>query len=303
MVLKKGLLTLGLALALTGCVLEANSPISSRASEAQDLVPETAAVVAFADARAVMDNMSSIVALDDSGEAAAAWDQVRAALGAINMDVERDLDFVVGYADGGASPVVSAVGSFDLEAIGDYLSEKLPQAKRTDLDGLTVWTMTEGSNQGAFGITEDGSRLVAAKDTDTIRRALDVRGGANLAEIAGPAMDNDTWVVARDVGSFLDKMGYDGSQQELMIRSVARVAAGGSLTSEQAAGTIVLHPKEGVEADDLAALMRGLVGAMRLQELPAEARAELEKIDVESVDGSVVVTGAVNRDLIESMIR
>ena len=192
MVLKKGLLTLGLAVALTGCVLEANSPISSRASEAQDLVPESAAVVAFADARAVMENKNSIVALDNSGDAAAAWDQVRAALGAINMDVERDLDFVVGYAERAGSPVVTAVGSFDLEAIGDYLAEKLPEAKRTDLNGLTVWTVSEGPNHGAFGITENGSRMVVAQDTEAIQRALTVRGGLNLAEIAGPAMDNDT---------------------------------------------------------------------------------------------------------------
>jgi hypothetical protein len=65
----------------------------------------------------------------------------------------------------------------------------------------------------------------------------------------------------------------------------------------------VLHPKDGVQSDDLAALLRGLIGALRLQELPAEARAELEKIDVESVDGTVVMTGAVNLDLIESQIR
>lgn len=303
MVLKKGLLTLGLAVALTGCVLEANSPISSRASEAQDLVPESAAVVAFADARAVMENMNSIVALDNSGDAAAAWDQVRAALGAINMDVERDLDFVVGYAERAGSPVVTAVGSFDLEAIGDYLAEKLPEAKRTDLNGLTVWTVSEGPNHGAFGITENGSRMVVAQDTEAIQRALTVRGGLNLAEIAGPAMDNDTWAVALDVEAFLSQGEYGGSQNELIMRSVSQMAVGGSLTSEQAAGTMVLHPKEGVQADDLAALLRGLIGAMRLQELPAEARAELEKIDVESVDGTVVMTGAVNRDLIESMIR
>ncbi len=303
MVLKKGLLTLGLAVALTGCVLEANSPITSRASEAQDLVPETAIAVAFADARAVMENMNSVVALDDSGDAAAAWDQVRAALGAINMDIERDLDFVVAYAEKDRSPVVSAVGSFDLQAIGSYLAEKMPEAKRTDLDGLTVWTMTEGFDHGALGITENGSRIIAAQDAEAIRRALDVRGGINLAEIAGPAMNNDTWAVALDVDAFLDKTGYSGSENELIMRSVAHVAAGGSLTAEQAAGTVVMHPTDGVDEDDLAALVRGLIGAMRLQELPAEVRAEVEKIDVESVDGTVVVTGAVNRDLIESLIR
>ena len=145
--------------------------------------------------------------------------------------------------------------------------------------------------------------MIAAKDAEAIRTALDVRGGINLAEIAGPAMDNDTWIVALDVASFLEGTGYTGSENELIMRSVAHIAAGGSLTAEQAAGTLVLHPKEGVEADDLASLLRGLIGAMRLQELPAEARAELEKIDVESDGGTVVVTGAVNRDLIESLIR
>ncbi len=303
MVLKKGLLTLGLAVALLGCVLEANSPITSRAAEAQDLVPETATVVAFTDARAMMENVNSMVALDDSGEAAAAWDQVRAALGAINMDVERDLDFVVAYAERDRTPVVSAVGSFDIEAIGEYLAEKMPKARRSDLDGLTVWTVTEGPNHGLFGITENGSRLVVGQDTDAIRGALNVRGGINLAEIAGPAMNNDSWVVARDLGAFLSDAQYGGSQNELIVRSVSQLAVGGSLTSEQAAGTVVLHPKEGVLADDLAALLRGVIGALRLQELPAEARAELEKIDVESVDGTVIMTGAVNRDLIESMLR
>lgn len=305
MVLAKRLLTFGLFVALSGCVVDSNYQVSSRATEAQDLVPATADFVAFADARAMMANVDGIVALDNSGDVAAAWDQVRAALGAINMDLERDLDYAVVYASKDKAPVATAVGAFDIEAIADYLAEHMPEARRNDLDGLTTWTLSEGPNHGVFGITEDGSRAMAGQDVASLQAALSVRGGSSdLVELAGDAMEKDSWVVVRNLEALMpESAGYDGSQQELLMRSVAQLAVGGSLTAEEAAGVVVLHPRDGVEADDLAALLRGVMGAMRLQDLPEEARAELEEIDVESDGGTVVVTGAVTRDLLESMMR
>jgi hypothetical protein len=119
-------------------------------------------------------------------------------------------------------------------------------------------------------------------------------------------MAMDLWLVVSDVPALADRQGHSDSGRvpaQLMVRALQNIAIGGSFSAETAEGLIVLHPREGVRPDDLAALVRGAIAGIRLGDLPEEARKQLEKIDVHEDGGVVTIEGSISRELIESFGR
>ncbi|MBO6576772.1 MAG: hypothetical protein JJ896_14180 [Rhodothermales bacterium] len=299
MVRSKRLLTPVLALALAGCVFNADQTLPKRVTDATDLVPANAQVVAFADMSSALGTFQELVAMDNSGDFPEAWAKMQEAFAQVNMDPERDIDFVVMYGSEGSQPVATAVGRFDVDAIADFIEAEMPELQRVEGDGLTAWT----HDFTAIALSNDGTRALAGRDVAALEAALQVRGGANLASVGGPAMQKDSWMIMRDLPSMQGDGEFPIQEFELLARAVSDAALGGSLTTDEAAGTMVLHPREGVSADDLAALVRGVIGAMRMQEIPDEVRERLEAVDVEASAGTVVVTGSVTRTFLEQIAR
>ena len=301
MVLPKRLLIPALALGLAGCVLNADAPLASRATRAVDLVPADARMIAFTDGSAITGNLDLLSDLDDSGDFDEGWAQIEEVLERAGMDLRQDLDFVVAYAAPDLEPVVTAVGRFDVNAIAGVIADEMPEARRLEGDGLTAWTL----GHMAVAVSEDGTRAMAGRDVAALEAALESGGGAQIAELGGPALQAESWMILRDVQSLRNEGGeIPQREMDLLSRAIAHLALGGTVSSQEAAGMVVLHPAEGVEAEDLAALVRGVVAALELQEeMPAEVRERLETVEVDRDGDLVVVTGSVSRNVIESFIR
>ncbi|MFT5143275.1 MAG: hypothetical protein ACI80V_000590 [Rhodothermales bacterium] len=310
MVFPKRFLTPVLAVLMMGCSLEADLPSpSARITQAADLVPANASLIAFADAGNMADTFDEIVRMSEGGGEALA--HLHEMFDRVGFDPMQDVDFVVAYVTDAETPIAIAVGHFDIERMVEFIHAEAPQAVETSGDGLLSWSMgdesgnqsSNASRKGVVGVTDDGTRLVAGRDRASLLTALAVEGGIDLDALGGPVFSHDAWVIARQLPQIADLPGDLPKEMALLARAVSRIAAGASFDSETAEGVVVLHPTDGVDAGDLAALVRGGIAAFRLQELPDEAREQLENIDVDEENGTVVVTGAVSKRLMESLAR
>jgi hypothetical protein len=301
MVFSKRFLIPVLALVLVGCRLEVDLPATSaHITEAADLVPANASLIAFADAGNMVDTFDDLVRMSEGENGAEALAKFHDLFDRVGFDPMQDVEFVVAYVTDAETPIVSAIGRFDSERMSEFIHAEAPQAVETSGDGLLSWSMGNEANKGVVGVTDDGSRLVAGPDRASLLTALAVEGGFDLDGVGGAVLSEDAWVIARDLPQLPTLPDNLPNEIALLARAVGSISAGASFDTETANGVVVLHPTDGVDAGDLAALIRGSIGALRLQDLPDEARAQLEEIDVDEEDGVVVVTGAVSKQLMES---
>ncbi len=296
-------LSAGLSVGLSACVLRTEAPPASQYSlSAMDLIPAEATVAGFVNAEEFSSTFDEFLEMDTFGEVRAEFDRARSELDKIGIDPFKDLDYAVAYASNTAAPVAVARGSFDLDRISELISRELPELRAHTLDGMTAWVLGSQDHERALGLSDDGTTAYIGQGLDVLLAAANSDGQSELSELAEPVASMDAWFVARDISTLIGTRMTRASisQVETLARAVQHISAGGSLNTDAITGTIVLHPEEGIEAADLAAIVRGGIAALRLQDMPDQARRQLEDLEVNDARGVVTIEGTLSRGTIES---
>lgn len=303
---------------VTGCG-EAASEASLRpeTKEALALLPADAGLVARLDVEGLRqsDLIASLPKNPFSREAleGAGNEKVEAFIDATGFNPSTDLEALYLAIDTpGADPLISVVmkARYDTPRLQAFLNDALPDdVDRTLYRGVTIYRH-HAEPFSLYMALAGGDVLLAANRETEIHAMLDRLEGTlpGLADdtaatrLIAAADEGQAWALARglDISSLPTDNAPQAPAELLRLgRAVSSLAVSGRTRDESLEGTVTLVPREDVSPDDLADLVRGLIGVARARpELTPAMLHTLDGIDVSESRGLVRITGRVERQLL-----
>lgn len=305
---------LGLAFVLSACEteLEPTPELSLATRGAVDLLPPDAVAVGKLDLQAVRANPAldpfedGAIGDELSGEAAARWQTF---LDATGFDPADDLDeayLAVRETDGEPSMSLAVYARFDRERLERYMTTELAGKLTAETyRGLSVYRTSEG--EPMYVALANDNLVVASNARAQLEGMLDrLQNGAAGSLSADPLVQRvaagDVWFVARD-RSDVAPAGFGTDEAARLAAVVGEVALTVSVTDAGVDGTGYLVPRSSASADDVAALVRGALAALRGSgELDAEQLQAIDDVRVRTEQDRVVVSGAVSSAMLQSLM-
>ncbi len=309
-------LTLGLAFAaaLVGC--ESAAPLqprelSTEASQATSVLPADARFVAMMDFKEMAANEMtspfsngpfSIDRIDDEAEA-----RVTEFVRVTGFDPEKDLDRVylaVGSKDRPESVTMVAYADYETDRIAEFIRDNSPsELVESRYRDVLVFTATDGEHEMAFALA-GGAMVVGAGSQDglesAIDRMLDGGNGLETNEMLMPLIrnvaHNSSWMAASSLVGSGDAFG-----DEDFSAALRDIAIGVEVRSDGIRGSSYLQPVAGVTADDLEAMIKGAVAALKATTVAKDEPdmlKMLDRVDVRARGSAVEVGFSMDNDVL-----
>lgn len=269
-----------LSLAWLGCETEPSTSLTPEARNAFEVLPSGARFVGMVDFQRIQRND----ALSPFGQGAyslrnlpgGAGDQLRDFAEATGIDLEQDLKKAYVASDGGNENVSLVLfARYDQARLQSFLEDLLDdEAEVDEYRGVRIFRNRRGE-RGAFALPGNEILLASPREHNVeamIDRYLDgersLKDDDALLALIEKTRNGAGWVVMKG----LDFEDSPGPGAERLMREAAQIGRAVQdvtfsfdVLPEGLEGHAVLIPKSGVSADDLAALMKGIVAAVKLQ--------------------------------------
>ncbi len=315
--------SLALFLGFTGCTggPSGTASISDETLSALALLPADASIVAMVDAAALRDSDL----LKATGPAPFSLDhfrgpgheRVRAFLDATGFDPTADLKSVYVALDApGADPMMSLVAfaRYDTPRLEAFFRKERPEAMdRTSYRGVTIFRQTSEPVSMYLALPGDNVILASTRETQ-IHAMLDRKAGTGRSlkdddaamRLIASTGQGQAWGVVRGLNTDTLPTPSGGTQIPAEVlqlgRAVTAVALSGSAGRNALSGALTLVPRDDVDTEDLAALVRGLISLVKSRpELNDAQMRALDRVEVRTTDGLVRVTGSLERALLAEL--
>ena len=294
-------LLLALAL-LVGCEsgveVAADEELSLKTVNALDILPPDVQLVGMADMQELKANESfplfdHLSVENLQGEEAA---RVRTFLSATGFDPDRDLRevyFAIEGMDRDEGPSVVAYANFDRDRVQTYVDQNFGDTfAREPYNGVTVYVHRDGDEEAAIAFVND-AMILASPSVARVHAMIDrvQNGGRALRDDAATMAllksvgDGDAWVVMRELPD-----GHRGhSEMSQLNAAIGQFAFSVDSDADGFDGNVVMTPREGVSAGDLADLTKGAVALARSGASKAEETRFLDDVDVRTAGEQVRV--------------
>ncbi len=214
-----------------------------------------------------------------------------------------------------AKPNFVAYAKFDRARLQDYVEQNMSdQFVRTDYKGVTIYRANEDDEHFAFALATD-NMMVGSPDVAYVEAMLDRLSGQGqtlkdnaetMALIESVSGNSSAWFVVRDFDAdFEDDHGESdepiGREMEQIGQALKDVAVSLTMQQDGAEGTVIMKTKDGVSTDDVAALTKGVVAAMKASSKMGDAELQmLDRVRVRTQGDQVRVNFFVNNDMLAS---
>ncbi|WP_456426046.1 hypothetical protein [Rhodocaloribacter sp.] len=305
-----------LVIGLTGCENDPGAPeaLSLQTKNAVEVLPADARFVGMVNVRDLRSEVfgDQPFAFDRmNGEAAA---RIKEFIETTGFDPANDLHEIYVAADPGESGLFDLVvyADYDRDRLEAFVNEQLPdEIDRTAYAGVTIYRAGDVDRHVYFALAND-DMIVASSREIRVHAMLDrlsgrlsaLKDNAETMRLIRQSASGDAWFVACDVGreEWAEHGGKFGDETAQMARTIRDVSLSVNVTGDGLTSTLTLVPRENVSADDLAALTRGLLSAVKASpEVDDEALRALDAVEVRSEDGLVRITATVDREMIEKL--
>ncbi len=302
------------AIGLTGCETDMSAPeaLSLQTKNAVEVLPADARFVGMVNVRDLRSEIlgDEPLAFDRmNGELAA---RIREFIETTGFDPANDLHEIYVAADPNEGDLVDLVvyADYDRDRLEAFVKEQLPdEIDRTTYAGVTIYRAGDAERHVYFALANDDMIVASSRET-RVHAMLDrlsgrlsaLKDNAETMRLIRQSAGGDAWFVACDVGSgeWAGNGGKYAGETARIAQTIRDVALSITMTEDGLTGTVTLVPKEDVSADDLAALVRGLISAVKASEnVDDEALRTLDAVEVRTDDGVVRITAKVDRGLIE----
>ncbi|WP_457654192.1 hypothetical protein [Rhodocaloribacter sp.] len=303
-----------LAIGLTGCETDMSAPeaLSLQTKNAVEVLPADARFVGMVNVRDLRSEVfgDEPFAFDRmNGEFAA---RIREFIEATGFDPVNDLHEIYVAADPDEGDLVDLVvyADYDRDRFEAFVDEQLPdEIDRTTYAGVTIYRAGDAERHVYFALANDDMIVASSRET-RVHAMLDrlsgrlsaLKDNAETMRLVRQSAGGDAWFVACDVGreEWAEHGGKFGDEMARIAQTIRDVALSMTMTDDGVTGTVTLVPKEDVSADDLAALARGLISAVKASEkVDDEALRALDAVEVRTDAGVVRITAKVDRGMIE----
>ena len=297
----------GLAACQDG-VAEVGGPASLKTTQALDILPANAQMVAMLDMKAARESGSlgelmqgdmSPFGKDGSGE----MDRLIRLTG---FDPETDVDRIYLSADpDNQSGAMVIYARFDRERMERAIAEEAPEEMtRTEIEGVPAWIAQEQEGE-AFVFALPNNEMMVAGTEDAVRAMLNrLSSGTKglsadsdlMALVEKARYTENAWAVVRDMTAGgttagADPMGQFGALTQSMVLSMNFAGNGMDVDA-------FVVPRAGAATSDVADVARGAVSAMRLQAKDTpELMSALDNVSVEEEGAGVRVSGFMPKAL------
>lgn len=297
-------------LIFSGCqdsVAEVGGPASLQTTQALDLLPADAQMIAMVDLASA--RKSGAVERMMGGEMSPfgrdGSDEMDRLIRLTGFDPAEDIDRIYVAADPASeSGAMVLYARFDRERIERVIADEAPEEmERTEIEGVPAWIAREDGEAFAFALPND-EMMVAGSETAV--RAMLTRlstgapgaaSNADLMALVQKARHPETaWAVVRGLqgtgASGDDPMSQISGVTESMVTSFEFRADGMGMDA-------FVLPRSGAAASDVADLASGAVSAMRVQAKDEPALMDaLDDVEVREEAGGVRVTGFMPQSLL-----
>jgi hypothetical protein len=269
-----------MAVGLLGCESEHASTLAPEARHAVEVLPPGARFVGMVDFQQIQRNSYT----SPFGQGAFslgrmpgnAGEELQAFAEETGIDLEHDLHRAYMASDGDNDNVSFVLyARFDNARLRSFLEDRMGSvAEMEDYRGVTVFRNRRGS-EGAFALVGDEVVLASPRMRNVeamIDRHLDqekaLKDDDAMMALIEQARNGSGWLVMKGLdfsespGPAADKLMRETAQ---IGRAVQDVIVSTDVTAEGFKGHAILVPKSGVSSDDLAALLKGMVAAVKLR--------------------------------------
>ncbi len=304
------------AIGLTGCETDMSAPetLSLQTRNAVEVLPPDARFVGMMNVRSLRAEVLGEHPFrfeEINGEAAA---RIREFIEATGFDPANDLHEIYFAADPDQEDLFDLVvyADYEWERLHAYVQKHLTDdLDRTRYAGVTVYRAGDGDRHVYFALTNDGMIVASSRETQ-VHAMIDRLSGklsslednTETMRLIRQSANGDAWLVACDVGSesWEREGGKYAGEAGRIAQAIRDVAVSMHMSDDGLQGTVTLVPEENVSADDLAALARGLISALKSSEnVDDEALRALDAVEVHADDGVVRITADVDHELMEKL--
>jgi hypothetical protein len=296
--------------------IEAPEAMTLQAKNAVEVLPAGAQFVSMVNLQAMQHNTLfdpfDIESL--SGEFGA---RVQEFLDATGLDPENDLHEVYVASAGmgpDAQPSIVAYVTFDRDRLQDYIDQRLGETfERDDYKGIPIYRALEDGHSIIFALAAD-NMIVASPDEASVEAMLDRLSGTGRALkddaetmnlIALASSGSNAWAVFSNFDEINTRKSQHedaiGRDMEQIGQALKDVAVSLTMQQDGAEGTVIMNTKDGVSTDDLAALTKGVVAAMKASSKMGDAELQmLDRVRVRTQGDQVRVNFFVNNEMLAS---